>query len=227
MVMQMKYCNDCKVRVKDNTSACPLCNNGLTLIQNEESGVCFYPPKSLRKKSYSVVKRIFIFLTITAGALCLLINFMRPEPMLWSLIVVVSLFYAWITVPHFLRKGGNYAGKIFTQVVCGSGLVVSLDFLLGWYKWSVNYVIPVLLCVGIAAVSLVVLLNATNWARYVMYQVLLSVFGFVPLVLYFLDISQNQIFALITTGFAVSVLVATFVFGDRTIKNEFKRRLRF
>lgn len=140
--------------------------------------------------------------------------------------MLVSLIYAWATVPHFLRKGGNYAGKIFTQVICSSGLVVTLDLLLGWQKWSVNYVVPVLLCVGISAVSLVVMLNATNWARYVMYQVLLGFFGFIPLVLYFAGISQNEVFALITTGFAVAVLVATFVFGDKTIKNEFKRRLR-
>lgn len=225
MVIVMNYCNDCKVNIKDNTLVCPLCGSGLS--KKDDDFVNAYPKANVRKKSYWIIKRILLYVSILTGISCVIINFLRPEPLWWSIIAVASIVYAWVAVPHAMRRGGNYAGKIFTQVTCGIFLVVVIDISIGWSAWSVNYAAPIMLCVGIIAVGLVVLCNATNWARYAMYQALLAIFGFVPILLYIFGFSTHWFFAIITSALALATLIALAVFGDRSIKNEFRRRLRF
>ncbi|MEG1639549.1 MAG: DUF6320 domain-containing protein, partial [Ruthenibacterium sp.] len=108
-----------------------------------------------------------------------------------------------------------------------AAVIVLLDFETGYHAWSVNYVLPVIFCAGSVSLVLVILCNRTNWAGYVLYQAILAVFGFVPLVLYFTGISHSLVAALIPTLLAFVSIAAMLIFGDKSIKNEFRRRLRF
>ena len=223
----MKYCNDCKACVRDALTVCPLCAAPLTQMANTDETPCAYPPAMLHRRGYSLAKRILAFLSVIAGIVSIAANILVPAHFWWALIVITGIAYAWVVIPHAMRRGGNLAGKVFTQVVFGSALVVLVDFELGWRAWSVSYVVPMILCVGITAVAVIILCNSTNWAGYVLYQVMLALFGFVPLVLVFIGLSHSFLFALITAVFALTALSGTIIFGDKSIKNEFKRRLRF
>ncbi|MEG2500255.1 MAG: DUF6320 domain-containing protein [Oscillospiraceae bacterium] len=227
----MMYCNECKVTVNDKATVCPLCCAPLTKPEKSDAEPQkmppAYPPPILRRGGYGLVKRILAFLSCMTAVICVVVNVLVPTQFWWSLIAITGICYVWIVVPHAMRRGGNLAGKVFVQVVFSSALVVLLDFELGWRAWSVSYVIPVILSGGITAVGLVILCNSTNWAGYVLYQVMLALFGFIPLVLCLTGLVNNFLFALVTSLFALAALIATIVFGDKSIKAEFKRRLRF
>lgn len=223
----MKHCDSCKVDVRDEVAVCPLCAGPL----HEQSKVRFvraYPSQpDSKKRKYGFVRRLLIFASIMAGVICVMVNVMLPTDVWWSLIAIAGMCYTWLVVPHALRRGGNLAGKVLMQVLCISGLVVLIDLLLGWRAWSVNYVIPVLISSAIVTVGVIIICNRTSWAGYVMYQVVLALLSFVPLVLCFTGLVHSFLFAVIASGFGICALVATFVFGDRSIKNEFRRRFRF
>ena len=72
-----------------------------------------------------------------------------------------------------------------------------------------------------------VIINRTSWARYVLYQVIMGAFGFIPLVLYLLGLAQNLVIVLVSAGISLASLLATIVFADSSIKSEFKRRFHF
>ena len=74
---------------------------------------------------------------------------------------------------------------------------------------------------------MLILCNRTNWAGYVVYQVVLAIFGFVPLVLYLAGAAKSLAAVLVPTVLAAASLAALAAFGDRSIKSEFKRRLHF
>ena len=77
------------------------------------------------------------------------------------------------------------------------------------------------------AVVVLVMCNRTNWAGYVLYQAVLAVFGLAMPMLYFTGLAHSLVGAVVPSILAVATLAGMAVFGDRTIKNEFRRRLHF
>lgn len=205
---------------------CPLCGTPLDEYAGDAPRCPqnIYPNISILPHQYNFIMRLLFALTLVGCAMSVLVNFLAMPGFMWSLIVVACAIYAWITIPPLLRKGVNFATRVVAQVVFTSLLVVVLDMIIGYRGWSVSYVIPSLLCAGTLAIGLMAVFNRTNWAEYVLAQVLIAIFGFVPLILYFLNISQNLIMVLVTTGISFTSLVAIIALGDRTVKSEFKRR---
>lgn len=225
----MKACNACHVKADTESDFCPLCGTPLEpasppagiLPRNE------YPDLSHVMVQYNFIRRLLLFISLLGCGLSVLVNVLVTPYFMWSLIVVASVAYCWLILPPLLRRGVNYAAQAVLQVVFTSVLVVALDVIIGYRGWSVTYVVPGLLCAGILAIALMIALNRTNWAQYLLYQLIMGIFGFVPLLLYFLGFARNMVMVLVTAGCALASLLATIVFGDRTIKSEFKRRFHF
>lgn len=221
MVTPMKRCEQCKVQVTGPGKLCPLCGAPLSGRGEEDAA---YPPVGFGR-GYHFIKRLLLFLTLMAVIVCAVVNLATAPDFWWWAIVATVLAYAWAVGSHSLRHGGNGGGKVLMQVLAAAALVVLLDLETGWRGWSVDFVLPAICGVGIAAILVLVLCNLTNWAQYVLYQVVLALLGFVPIALYFFGASQVFWAAAIPAVMALASLIALFLFGDRSIKNEFVRRL--
>ena len=204
----MKHCRACDVDVATPAVLCPLCGTPLAGLADADCAAV-YPPAGSRKE-YNFVKRLLLLLSVVGAAVC-----------------IVALVYAWAVVPHAMRRGGNAAGKVLMQVVAGSALAVLVDFETGYRGWGVSFVVPAFICAGIVAVVVLVMCNRTNWAGYVLYQAVLAVFGLAMPVLYFTGLAHSLVGAVVPSILAVATVAGMAVFGDRTIKNEFRRRLHF
>lgn len=221
----MKHCDACRVDVATPAALCPLCGGPLHKTLNAPQ-VSAYPAFT-GKAGYHFAKRLLILLSVIACAVCIAVNLILMPSFWWWTIAVTVVLYTWAVVSHAMRRGGNAGGKVLMQVVCAIALALLVDFETGYRGWSVSYVLPVILCAGIVAVIVLILCNRTSWVVYVLYQMILALFGFVPLVLYFTGVAGNFIFALVPSFLALVSIVGMLLFGDRTIKNEFRRRLRF
>ena len=206
---------------------CPLCGTPLACAEGSPGFDCPrnpYPDRTTAVTRYNFIKRLLLFLTLAGCGISILVNFLAVPGFLWSLIVLASALYCWAVVPPLLRRGTNFGAQAVLQVVLTGFLVVALDFLIGYNGWSVTYVVPGLLCAGTLAILLMVVFNRTRWAQVVLYQIIIGFFGFVPLGLYYLDIAQNLIIVLISAGLSIASIALILAFGDRSVKNEFKRR---
>ena len=221
----MKQCRECGVAIATPAVRCPLC--GAPLQQGPGGEKPAYPKFVESRKRYYFVRRLLLFLSILSAFVCILVNLLATPEFWWWPFVVTGLVYVWCAVPHIFRKGGNLGGKLLMQVVCASALFVALDFETQWRGWSVTFALPLVFCAGIIGVLILILCNRTNWAVYVLYQVTLAAFGFIPLCLYLAGVSTSLLTALLPTCLAAASLAMLAAFGDRSIKNEFKRRLHF
>lgn len=223
----MKACNECHVHVAGKRDFCPLC--GADLQKSDVPSAApgpgnAYPDLTGLVAPYDFVRRLLLFLTVLGCGMSVLVNLLVTPWFLWCLIVLAAAVYCWAVIPPVLSRGRNYAKQIVWQVSLTAALVIALDFITGYRGWSVDYVLPGLLSAGILATCLMSIFNRTNWNQYALYQVLIGVFGFIPLLLYLLGITDSLIMVLVTAGLALASILITFIFGDRSVKSEFKRR---
>ena len=74
------------------------------------------------------------------------------------------------------------------------------------------------------AVVFLILVNRLNWQSYFMYQLAITIFSFIPLILWAAGLVTKPLMALITVVLTVFILAMTIFLGDRGVKNELIRR---
>lgn len=224
----MKTCNACHITVNTTAEFCPLCGSALDDNTQKESVILNpYPNLSKTIQQYGFLRRLLLFISLFVVIGCVLINLLTPHEDLWSLLVAAGVAYFWLIVPPILRRGSNRARQIMSQVIFTSLLVLGIDFFFGYQGWSLDYVIPSLLMAGIVGIALMAIFNRTRWAQYVLYQLIVATFSFVPLVLYLVGLTDSMVMVLVTAILGLASLLATIIFADRSVKNEFKRRFHF
>lgn len=222
----MSYCKECQAEILTPAVCCPLC--GATLKTSTSSNQFVpYPIFVEKRNHYYFIRKMLFFLSILSTFFCIILNFITTPLVWWWPFYTTALLYAWLAIPHIFRKRGNIGGKLLMQVLCASLLFILLDFQIGWVGWSVNFGLPSLFCIGIVSIMILILVDRTNWARYVLYQLALALFGFIPIILYFSGVAQHFLSVFFPTLLAIISLLTLAIFGDRSIKNEFKRRLHF
>jgi len=222
----VKICNECKIKVKENSLLCPLCSNTLEDIDGvtEES---VYPELSAHPPSFGLVKRILLFISVVGCVASVAVNLYTDRERLWSAIIIAAILYFWTAISNLIRKNTNNAFKIFFQILIASLLAIIADIQLGNTGWALSYVVPSLFGLGSLGVIILIIYNRTNWSDYVLYQTFIALFGFVPFILYKTGLAESFVMSLISFVLSFLSLLATFFFGDRSIKNEFKRRFHF
>ncbi len=222
----MEVCNVCHVQVRTQEDYCPLCGADLEKpeIPSLLTAVNQYPDLRRRLAKFSLVRRVLQATTIFVCLFSLLVNLLVTPYFWWSLFVLAGAAYLWALVPALLRRGVNLARQIVYQVLLTCLATVLIDWITGYRGWSVSYVIPAVLSAGILATGMMGLLRPAVWSRYVYYQMLVSAFGFAPLILYFLGLAQNLVMVLLSAGLGMASIILTLLFADRSIKNEFIKR---
>jgi len=226
MVFTMKTCKRCNVKVLDNTNNCPLCRSVLT----DYDGVTadnIYPAVDVNVRRYNIIARIFLFLSIVGGITAIVTNYLTYNGILWSILTVAAILYCWTAIIHSIKHHINVASKIFVQTIFASVFVVIIDFVMGYSGWAVNYVVPNLFSIANISVLIIIIVNRMDWHNYALYQVSIGVFGFIPIVLFLFGVIDRPLTTIIATVISVLTLLFAFIFGDKSVKSELKRRFHF
>ena len=156
----MKKCNFCNVNIKDNTDHCPLCGG---VLEGDEPGFDTYPNVLKKEKAISFIFRLTLFLAIIASAACIIINISTGVSIAWSVIVSLSFLYLLLILYLFVRENAGYRVRAFGIVAAGIILVIVIDYILGFKRWSINYVFPSALIFMSLSFLLLMLINRRNW----------------------------------------------------------------
>jgi len=219
----MKTCKRCNVKVSDDSGICPLCHTVLT----DFDGVRYersYPDLFGRMKSYNLLTRILLFLSIVGGIAAILVNYFTYDKVMWSLLTTAVILYYWSAIIHSIRHHVNVASKILVQAICASVLSVLADYVLGFSKWSINYVVPSILTLAGIAVLIIILVNRVHFQTYIIYQFIIGVLGFVPFLLFVFGVVNKPLMSIVATVVSALSLIGTSIFGEKTVKSELKRR---
>lgn len=222
----MKKCETCHISIDTKKSTCPLCGTGLTTQEKPAYSTPKnrYPDFNKELATYNFLVRLLLFVSLLGCGVSVLINLLTNTSFLWCLIVVAAVAYAWLVVPSLLRDGFNFGLQALLQAFFAIALCIALDFIIGYSGWSFTYVVPSIITLCIISVDLLSLFYRTKYSQYVLYQIIVGILGFVPLILYLTNVTHVFILAIIPACLGLASVLACLIFGDKTVKNEFKRR---
>ena len=180
----MKTCNKCKVKIKDDTKLCPLCQEPLDNLDTLSSkGI--YPSFKINEHKYHLISKLVIILSVVFSISAMITNYLTYNGIAWSIVSIAAIIYTWILVIHAITNEANVAKKILEYTIFTSVLVILIDLMIGYSGWSVNYVIPEFIILSNIGILILMVVNRMNWHSYVLYQMILMFFSIILLVLYF------------------------------------------
>lgn len=221
----MKKCNICGVSVHEQHTNCPLCRKALGEAHTTDTSYPDYQQFYREIKDFSMTK-LFLFIAIAAPIIALTVNLftLNKTQFPWSVIVSISVLYAWFTWRYTIRAKIHLGGKILCQFFALSILLFTIDRVTGFHKWSTDYIIPALSVGATLFVTLIAVSKKTRWDNYMGYLLATFFTSPFPICLYFFglaDILWPSFASLLTAGLT---LIGLIVFSDRKFKEEMKKR---
>ena len=217
----MKTCPKCNVNILDDTDRCPLCRHALG---GEEGGLRSYPDAVGSIKKARLLENLILFLSVIASITVVAINYMTPHDTWWALIVVLALFYANVVLRYAILGRSGYQAKIFGLILVAIVVLVGIDYLTGFNRWSFTYVYPSLIMATDLAILLLMLINRRNWQSYLMAQIFVLLLSLLSILFVHLGFNIHPLTGLIASGLSLFLLLGTIILGDQRARNELKRR---
>lgn len=218
----MLECPCCKVEIEGNKSVCPLCGGVLSGTPTDYEP---YPIIKPPKYPNNLLIKMITAACLLGSVICLIVNYIFPTEIAWSLFAVFSIFCGYVTCVSIIKNRSNILKNIVWQVVIISGLAVIWDLITVWKGWSIDYVFP---CMCIAAmISMIVLSNAMHLdpSDYIVYLILDVVFGIVPIVFFFTGILNSTIPSVISIGLSFVSMIILLMFEGKNLKSQISRKL--
>lgn len=183
-----------------------------------------YPQIHYDADKWKKVVNVFYAVLFAISAILGVVNYAVYNGFLWSVIAIACIAYTALTVRYSIMRHANLGSKIMIQTIGVQILLVVIDYMTGYRGWSVDYAVPATILFADASIVFLILVNRLNWQSYFMYQISLTVFSVIPMILWAVGLIRHPVMAVITFILSALVLILVVLLGDRSVKNELIRR---
>lgn len=208
--------------ILDQTDRCPLCHHVLEPGGEQEENR--YPDAIQVTRQFRFLENLVLFLSIVTACVLATVNYMVNPQVPWSLIAALILLYANAVLKMAVVGRSGYLFKTLMLAAIAVFVLLGIDYLTGYSRWSLDYVLPA----GILAIDLLllvlVLVNRRNWQSYMMAQILMILLSLIPEVLYLTEVIHFPYLAWAALGASVFLFLGTLILGDQRARTELKRR---
>lgn len=220
----MHYCENCKVNIREGNGVCPLCG-GIIPSDEMDKGEEVFPFIPTIYQEFHLFIRIIILVSISVAVISFAVNALFTPNSRWSIMVAAAILCMWVSLFFIIRKKNNIPKTIIWQVVLIGILSVLWDRSMGWYGWSIDYVIPSI-CVGAMIVMAIAAKILKIGVRELIIYLLVDViFGFVPVIFLlfgWLNVGFPSVICVAVSAISLSALI---IFEGYNMKAELKKRM--
>lgn len=212
----------CSVEILDQSERCPLCQHVLEHGGTEHSPA--YPDVRLAVRKFRFLENLVLFLSIVAESVLVYVNLTVNPQLLWSLMAGLVLVYLNVVLSFAIIGKSGYIFKTIILVVMAVIMLLGIDYLAGYHRWSLNYVLPGGILAMDAAILLMMIINHRNWQSYMMIQIFMILCSIVPVVLFAAGVVTVKYLAFLAMAASVFLFLGTLILGDRRARSELGRR---
>ncbi|MCR5793210.1 MAG: hypothetical protein K6G65_08575 [Lachnospiraceae bacterium] len=217
----MNRCNNCGVRIKDQTEQCPLCNG---ILDGNETGSNTYPNIIKRIRALTIVYRVLMLLCavglIADGA----VFFFGGKILKFGVVFALMILYIMWLLRISFKDTATYLSRTLWGTFFAVILLIMIDQVLGYQGWSVNYVLPGGVIFVSVSLAIFKLINHRNWQSYIIFDIGLILVSVVTAVFIYVGIIDQPLVAEISILLIIIDFVATMILGGERAKNELRRR---
>lgn len=130
----------CNVVILDDTDSCPLCKH--VLESDGIPGESRYPDAIATARKFRFVENLVLFISIVAECLLIAINFQVDREVAWSLVIGIILLYGNVVLRMAILGKSGYLAKTVCLVLLAIVMLLGIDYLTGYRRWSLDYVLP-------------------------------------------------------------------------------------
>ena len=183
-------------------------------------------PKIRNVKSGNVAIKVMVIISFAIAAICAIINICTSK-FLWSVIVIIGIIYAWITVLYSVHRNINIASNVMIQSIAISLLTLGIDYTIGYRGWAINLAIPIIFSIANITIFILTLVSLKRYYKYAIYQLIIFLLSIIPLIIAIVsdNIIRTPIFTIISSSIAVFVFIFSLILCGRSILEELNRRL--
>lgn len=131
-----------------------------------------YPQKLNSKEGEELVK-IFLIVSVIIAVVLIIINKLVTPNISWAGLANCGIIYIWITVIYSIKRNTNIAGHVLLQIIIMSMAMLYIDDKMGFYGWSVNIAIPIILIVANVTMLILTIVSYKKYIRYAIYQLVI------------------------------------------------------
>lgn len=223
MEVKVRNCIHCKVRIKETHTVCPLCTGVLEDKGYPKEDVFPYIPTIYQE--FNLFIRILILVSIIGVVVSLAINMIFTKETYWSILVAAGVMSMWISLFFIIRNKNNIAKTILWQVGIISVLSIIWDRSMGWYGWSIDYVIPTICVLAMIVMAVGAKILKIGVRDLIIYLLIDAIFGFIPAV-FILFGWVNVLFpSVICVAVSIISLSALVLFEGYNMKTELNKRM--
>lgn len=219
----MRSCPKCEVGIEGEWARCPLCG----AITEGASADSPLPTVSLRFSRRRLLRVLFLTsLVVILASFGLQLIFRRGADVGVLRSIWLGVAAMWLVVVMAVRKRRNIAkGTVYLVVL--AGLVCAYwDYLTGWHRWSLTYVVPIVCGFSIIALLIAVRMMRMEVGDYTVYTGLTVLLGLVPILFLVFGWVTNPIASAICIGVSGLALIVQILTQRREMGHELVKRLR-
>lgn len=217
----MSYCNQCRVKIKDPHSVCPLCHCAVSKDGEEQM---HYPEVRQKKRKMYLALRIYLAAAVVLQGVCFYINKIFLPEMNWSLLTLATFAAVYVAIRMSISNKTGYRSRTIGLTVFATAYIVLIDYEFGAMGWSINYVLPASIILLNIGVLVMIFVNRRNWQSYLVVEMFLIVCSCLPLLFVLFEITTEPFFSYLAFWISVALFACTVIVGGRKAVTELKRR---
>ena len=228
--MRCKYCG---VTIDDDSKVCPLCHE-LAVDDGKETNSNFPPKTEKAKRPRSRVNfhNLYISIAVLVAGICVAINLTLTPDVYWFTIVMAVLAYGYLTVANTVMSNSSIWIKIFWQILMITLILWAAQSVLNPLfdertNWLLDYALPLVLGISVVALGITAASLIRKEPSLLVDNLLISLIGFLPIVLYAANVIESVIPSAICAGLCGLSIFCFIAFARDELWAEIVRRFHF
>ncbi len=218
----MKKCENCKVMLYDSQHICPLCYEK---VGAQGQAVVQYPTYEHIMQQKRALKNLPLFVAVSVTIICIFINIFthRAGENIWSIIVSASMMYG-LSMYYVIIRPARHGKRVFYSYVFLGAFFIVIDLASGMRFWSTDYAFPFLTVGTVLYLTILAVQSKQLFSEYFGYILAVTMVSFSSVIIYLLGWHNSAWGALVAIVFSVIIAFGLYLFADKTLKQELRKR---